>query len=150
MPPDPTDPRRQGEIARRRAAQITSRERTALGDAAGTRAPLAPAAAIGLIVVGVWLFVGKWVLAYPIGVHGKDILLEAGFAVVVLLLGLRFRLGGDDHRRPAGALALACGLLLALAGAFLPHASARAGVNEVVCGLLVMLLATMTLGSRSA
>ncbi|MGI9157824.1 MAG: hypothetical protein ACR2FG_14525 [Marmoricola sp.] len=142
------DRRRRYAIARRRAAELNGRKQTLLDASAGSRPALAPAAAVGLIAVGLWLFVGKWALAYPIGVHGQDYLLETGFAVVVTVAGFMLRFGWARHRRVASAVTMVVGLLLALAGAFLPHATLRAGVNEVVSGLVVVLLAVLTLGER--
>lgn len=111
--------------------------------------PWSPAAAGVLLLVGVWLVVGQWMLVYQFTIHGQNnALRDTGFAIVVSLAGLRLLVA--RRSTPATGIAVVCGVLLVCAGLWASHSTARAQVNELVCGALVLVCAVATLVDRSA
>jgi hypothetical protein len=132
------------EAARRHAEVVSEESRVLL--ARSTQAPmppLAPAASLMLLVLGVWTYVAHFVLHYSMSIRGQNTALrDTGLAAVIILTALFLRHVGPS--RVASALALLWGGLLVLAGVLAPHASAQSAVNEIVTGCLVAVCAVGT------
>jgi hypothetical protein len=132
------------EAARRHAEVVSEESRVVL--ASSTEAPmppLAPAASLMLLVLGVWTYVAHFVLHYSMSIRGQNTALrDTGLAAVIILTALFLRHVGPS--RIASALALLWGGLLVLAGVLAPHASTQSAVNEIVTGCLVAVCAVGT------
>jgi hypothetical protein len=119
------------------AAQVAAGTRALLQDREGSPLSVRFPAALVLVVLGVWLQVGQWVLVYPFNPVGQNTALrDTGFAIVVTLAG--FRLCSTRSPR-ASIIAVLSGLLLLTAAVFESHATTRGTVNELVTGALVVL-----------
>jgi hypothetical protein len=128
------------ENAARRTRQATRLMARSTG---GPWRELRTMGAFGLVALGIWLLLGTALLGYPFTVRGQDAALrDVGFAVVLTLAGLRLRL----QRRSllATAVCLCVGALLLLSAVTLPHDSASVRWNELLCGLIVVVLASLT------
>ncbi len=134
-----------GEEARGRAVAVSRQTRELLRDRVEAPAPpLAPMGTLMLLVLGAWLVIGKFALQYPFTITGQNSgNRDLGFALVLILAGLWLRQVGPS--RVASGLCLLSGLLLVLAGLFLPHAAVRVQANELVVGTLVILSWAATL-----
>jgi hypothetical protein len=146
--PDVHDVEEIERLARQRAAELTHRSERVL--AASTDSPMpswSPVGATVLLVVGIWLLVGTWILSYPFnGVGHNTALRDGGFAVVVTLAALRLLVA--KRSLTATGVAVLAGVLLVCAGALLGHSAERATVNEIICGGLVLVSALATLDRR--
>ena len=132
------------EAASRHAEVVSEESRVALARSTGApMPPLAPAVSLMLLVLGVWTYVGQFVLHYTMTIHGQNTALrDTGLAAAIILTALFLRHVGPS--RIASSLALAWGGLLVLAGVVAPHASSQSAVNEIVTGCLVALCAVGT------
>lgn len=96
-----------------------------------------------LAFLGGWLLFGGFALHLPYSVIGQNTeLRDAGFAIVVSLAAMSVL---TTRSIIGSVLALACGVLLILAGLLMPHVADRATVNEVATGILVIVAAAATL-----
>lgn len=91
-----------------------------------------------LVVLGVWLVLAPWLLAF--GDAGPTVAETAAGALVALAAVLELR--HAVPARPACACAAAAGLWLVLAGALLSR-SATVRLDELLMGALVVLLAAV-------
>ncbi len=134
-----------GAETQTRAARATERTERILARADAVPAPhLRRPAAFLLLVVGGWLFLSRWLLDYPFTVDGQNSALrETGFVVVVVLSALRLRPG--TRSLVASALCLLSGAGLVATALLLPHDAYDVRVNELVTGVVVMGLASLTL-----
>jgi hypothetical protein len=147
-PPTPDRVEDLERIAERRAAWLTRRtERLEAATTSHPVRPWSPAAAWILLVTGVWLLVGQWLLSLPLTARGDDTALrDSAFAVVVTLAALRLVVARRSNAA-TGVLVL-CGLLLVCAGLFSAHDAARAQGNEIGCGVVVLVATLATLDRR--
>ncbi len=107
------------------------------------RPPLRRPAALLLVGTGAWLFVSRWALDYPFTVTGQNSALrDTGFVVLIVLTGLRLRL--ETRSLVASGLSLLCGLGLVASALLLPHDSSTVSGNELVTGVLVVVLTAVT------
>lgn len=105
------------------------------------RPNLAPLGGGLVLLTCAWLTVAQWSI-YPMSLVGQNnALRDLGVAVVVTLAGLRVVVAGP--RMVASAVILAGGAALVLFGALMPHHSSGVRLNELACGLLLVLGALM-------
>jgi hypothetical protein len=137
-------------LAAERAGDLTRRSDRILREVTRTPFPAwGPLGAVAVLVTGTWLFVGQWVLSYPFTVTGQDTAVrDTGFAVVVILAG--FRLLVVASSRSAAVTAVLMGALLTWSALAFPHEAQRAEVNELVCGITLVLGGAVGLLSRRA
>lgn len=133
-----------GTRAEARAAAVTQRKKAALARSMSSPPPsIRRLAAFGLIPVGAWLFIDQIFLGYPFTIDGQDnALRDVGFGVVVVLAALRLRL--RTRSLVASSLCVLSGALLILSAIFTPHDAVLVQVNELVTGLVVLGLASLT------
>jgi hypothetical protein len=130
------------------AAEVAAGTRALLRDREGSPVPGRFPAAVILVVLGVWLLVGQWVLVYPFNVLGQNTALrDSGFAIVVTLVGLRLC---ATRSLPASIIGTLSGLLLITAALVQTHAAIRGTVNELLTGALIMLAALGTTARQNA
>jgi hypothetical protein len=127
-----------------RAAADAATTRRLIQEHQGAPAPVRPVAVHALLLLGFWLTISGAVLKYPpYGELAQDAALrDLVIGALLIIGGLWLRQFGQSR-----LVAVLCGLgggLLVLFGAFLSHQSAQAPVNEVVCGLLVVMAAALT------
>jgi hypothetical protein len=105
--------------------------------------PTVPIGAGLVLLVCVWIFIGQGAM-YPNSAVGEHhVVLDVVVAIVLALAGLRLLLGGP--RRWLSAVVALGGVVLILFGVSLSHESSGVSVDEIVCGLLVLLGALLTL-----
>lgn len=117
--------RREVALLRRESVPLTAKDRRDFG-------------VMLLIVIGAWLALGSmWI--YPTSVDGQfGSIRDALAAVVVVTCGFQLKLAA----RPspiAGGLALLSGLALIAFGLLLGQSSTGAQVQEIACGVLIVL-----------
>jgi len=123
-----------------RRADATRRELLAAAQHTG-RPNLAPLGSGLALLVAAWLVVAQWTV-YPTGsVPQANALRDLGVALVAALAGLRVAVAGP--RVGASAVLGACGAALVLLGLLAPHVSTGVRVEEVVCGVLLVLAGAM-------
>lgn len=144
------------EEAHEHAADLTRRNEALM--AAATDAPMrsmSRAGAVVLLLLGVWLVFGQWLLSLPLtSVATTTGTRDEGFAVLVTLAALRLLVHGGRSIAASG-VAILCGVLLVCSGVFFEHSATRAAVNEVVCGGVALLCGIAALdrwraGARAA
>jgi hypothetical protein len=132
------DPRAQAAAAR------TARETRAVLESrvAAPGPPIGPVATFGLLLLGVWLFVGSFMLPYYYTVTGVNSTNRAlGASIVIVLCALWMR-----HVRTglvAAGLAALVGIALVVGALLLTHNDIWVRYQEGVCGTLVVLCAAL-------
>jgi hypothetical protein len=143
------------QVAHEYAETVAARTRRTQARATAARATASGLGRLGgllLVLAGIWLLVGQWVLRYPFDVNGQNTALrDTGFAVVVSLAGLRlWRLARtrDAHASPSSSdsvqVLAATGRATAPAAARLLHEETvprgrgtAAVTTALVCGALL-------------
>ncbi|MFP5253473.1 MAG: hypothetical protein ACLGH4_06715 [Actinomycetes bacterium] len=125
----------------RRTAKLRDRRKDVLqARAAAPPARWQPVAKLALLVLGVWLAAGVFVLGYPYssaGQNGVNRAIGAGVALVLCWTWLR----NVGRSRVAAGLAAVVGTLLLLAAFLLDHDRARIVYQEGAVGALTVLAA---------
>ncbi len=134
--------------ARARAAELTRRKQAVLRSRVAAQGPpVRPVATLGLLLLGVWLFVGTFVLPYYYTVTGVNGVQRAlGGSIVVMLCALWLRHVGPSI--VAAGLAALTGGALVVAAFLAPHGSLWVDLQEAWTGSLVVLAAALAAGSR--
>lgn len=132
-----------GGSVQRDAATVTLRQREIAEERVAAPFPSwSPIGVLALLVLGGWLLVGQWVLAYPFSVTGQNSALrDLGLAVVIALSAVWLRQVGAS--RVAVAICALSGVLLVVAGVVAPHDAVRVRWNEVLSGCLVLVATGM-------
>jgi hypothetical protein len=133
--------------ARRNARAATEQKHRLLAEVTSQPAPpLLPASSLVLLLLGAWSALGVFVLGYPYTVAGQNNeLRDLGLGIVLMLAALWLR-----HVSASVAVAGTClvvGALQVLEGLLLPHTVARVSGNQVVVGVLVLVVSAATVTS---
>jgi hypothetical protein len=130
------------------ARRISERSRRARAQSpGGADAPAYPVATLALLLLGAWTFVGVFMLGYPYSVVGQNSELRAlGAAIVLMLCGLWIRHLGFSA--VAATLAGVVGAAMTWAAVVLPHGNPRVRIDELVVGVLVMLVTAAAVATR--
>lgn len=134
--------------AQARAREVTARtRRLTRATASAPRPSSGPIGILVILLVCLWLLVAQWALI-PVSTTGRGTgLRDLGVAVVVALAAFRLRAG---RSQVAVALCLLGGLSLVIFALFAGHDAERTGVNEAICGVLIILGAALTLDRGTA
>ena len=134
--------------ARAEARRVTARSQRARAlSSRHTHPPLYPLSTLLLLALGVWTFLGAFILGYPYTVVGQDSALRVlGAAIVLTLCALWLRYVGFS--RVATGLAGLVGAALLASAIWLPHHVARIRANEGVVGALVILASIAVVATR--
>ena len=134
--------------ARAEARRVTARSQRARAlSSRHTHPPLYPLSTLLLLALGVWTFLGAFILGYPYTVVGQDSALRVlGAAIVLTLCALWLRYVGFS--RVVTALAGLVGAALLASAIWLPHHVARIRTNEGVVGALVIIASIAIVATR--
>lgn len=133
--------------AHHRAGVVTRREADLIHASEASPVPWPSIGATVLLLTGIWLIIAQWSLNYPFTSNGQDAAVrDVGFGVVLAFCALRLLLARRSV--PASAIALLGGALLVVVGLWLDDAAQRTSLNEVICGVVALLAAALTLVPR--
>ena len=134
--------------ARAEARAVAARSQRARALSSRHTHPLLyPLSTLLLLALGIWTFLGAFILGYPYTVVGQDSALRVlGAAIVLTLCALWLRCVGFS--RVATALAGLVGAALLASAIWLPHHVARIRANEGVVGALVIIASIATVATR--
>jgi hypothetical protein len=129
----------QGPGVRAEAREATERARRARASSArALEAPWYPVATLLLLTLGVWTFLGAFILGYPYTAIGQNSVLRVlGAAIVLMVCGLWIRHVGFSA--VAVIVAGLVGAALLWSALELPHEISRIRVNEGIIGALVLI-----------
>ena len=133
--------------ARAEARRVTARAQRARARSRHTNPPLYPLSTLLLLLLGVWTFLGVFILGYPYTAVGQNSVLRVlGAAVVLMLCALRLRIVGFS--RIGTALAGLVGAALVASAIWLPHQVGRIRANEGLVGALVIIVCLAVAATR--
>ena len=126
------------------SAELEEQRKRILDDAMRAERPsLRPVGAVLVLTVCVWLLVAQWSV-YPTTFVGQNnALRDLGVGIVLALAALRLGLVGRSPR--VSAVVALGGVALVLFGLVMPHDSVGIAVSEIICGVLVLVSALLTL-----
>ena len=139
----------QDRSAQEHALATTERTEQILAARRNTSVPVSPAASIVLLALGVWIFVGTFVIPHAYTNVGQNSALrDLGFAIVVTLSALWLRNVGPN--RVVSGIVVLMGVLMVLSAFLLPHDSLAVAVDDGLTGAFVIiagLLSTVRSGT---
>ena len=129
-----------GDRAAQHAARLAARTTAEIRARTGGRLLLAPIGALGVALLGVWIFLASPVLGAPFTGAGWDTALRDELvSVPVILAGLV--LVRRRTSTAAAAAAVVAGLVLAAFGVWADHDVQRTATNELITGFAVVVSA---------